>query len=219
MPLNKRLAQATEKAAGTVPYIDQKSVKQILVGVEKLCKAFEEQILNSKGLTVDELSFRANATRSLCGLTEDPCILTLEEIIHHDYHIREMLSRDVSRILNYIRQEEHKLEMEVIKMVHLKRSSGSLIPFVEHSEKLEPIGLLLGYMTTFAAYEDQVDFKDRLNSLKEYIEINVGIFNQLLKRRSKICLLPPMLFEDHHKLTERSILPWVLSFASYVQDT
>ena len=179
MRFGKRLALAMIRDAGEVPYISQKPLKHILVGLEKLCKSFTEQEVNRlSSHSESELIEFANAERVKYGLEERPSLLTKEEVISHDSKLFQLMDVDVATVRRYVELCESSL-MESMN---------------EWLEEAAHIGLLEGVAKGAAEVKEDekdelvnelVDLKQEFSRIKQYIEVNITALRKLIARRNK----------------------------------
>ena len=105
------MAIAMELNDGLIPFISQKALKHVLVGVEKLVKAHEEQQkMVEEGHPNSSIIDMINKERVKCGLEPKDSFITDQEIIQKDSDISAIVNDDSKRIFVYIETEGLNLQ-------------------------------------------------------------------------------------------------------------
>jgi hypothetical protein len=178
MRFGKRLALAMIRDAGEAPYISQKDLKHVLVGLEKLCKAYVEQstMAVSNGLSEASIIEFANGERLKYGLHPNNSILDISEISAHDAQFVSIVDHDVVQMRRYVEKCEASL-MEGL---------NELLELAAHH------GLVTSDMAVTPREETKEDFLSELSSIdtewsrvKQYTDVNVAAIRKLLERRKK----------------------------------
>ena len=214
MPLNKRLAIAMELNDGQIPFISQKAIKHVLVGVEKLVKAYEEQEQQiQKGTCMANIIEVINSERIKCGLSVSSELITDEEIINKDAEIAEIVRTDTDNILKHLEDEQQQLA-ELLEVILEETHSIGIFLKAPKSSYL-PFQALLNCSLNFLIRDQSVHSKmaplrpkieallKRISETCDYLEINVAAFRKLIKRHDKN--VPKHLqytgeFGDHSRL-------------------
>ncbi len=187
MRFGKRLALAMIKDAGEAPYISQKPLKHILVGLEKLAKAYAEQSnLHDQSSPPDEILRYANSERSKCGLPYSPSILDRSEIVSHDTQFVLLLDSDVSRIRTYVDNCEADLMEAINAWIEDATKAGLLI------ERGDGAAMDKGGICIVCPADVLTEFKSRLEDIVQeherifqYIVVNTAAIRKLVGRRNK----------------------------------
>ena len=178
MRFGKRLALAMIRDAGEVPYVSQKSLKHILVGLEKLCKSYLEQEVNilSCNMPEAELIVHANTERSKYGLPEGESVLREDEVVGHDAKFFELMDADVVAVRRYVEVCEASL-MESINEWLDEASKAGLVECEGESVTRD--------ISKNDLSEDLKDFKEEIARIKQYIDVNTTALRKLIARRNK----------------------------------
>lgn len=181
MRFGKRLALAMIRDAGEVPYVSQKTLKHILVGLEKLCKSYVEQESNiaTHQFSTPELVTLANSERLKYGLLERSEVLSEGEVREHDAKLFQILDADVVAIRKYVELCESSL-MESVN---------------EWMEEACMCGLLISESPIMSASsapssEDELnkalqEIVSEVSRMKQYVEVNATAMRKLISRRNK----------------------------------
>ena len=103
-----------EESGVTAPFLNQKQLKHILVGVEKLVKTKTEQDRYlMAGVSEDSVITFVNQEREKCGLEGHARALSAEEIKEHDSKMFQLLDNDIDRISVYVEKCATDLNMRV----------------------------------------------------------------------------------------------------------
>lgn len=178
MRFGKRLALAMLRDAGEAPYLSQKELKHVLVGLEKLCKAYFDQLdlLKCEGTTRSELKEFSNSERSKYGLPERDGILDISEIVSRDEALLTILSEDIVRIRRYIEKCEATLMEGLNDLLESAASSGLLVTnrqiYASHKDSTD-------ILTDFQALEAESI------RIKQYTEVNGAAVRKIMNRRKK----------------------------------
>ena len=179
MRFGKRLALAMIRDSGEVPYISQKPLKHILVGLEKLCKSYLDQEVSimSNHLSQTDLVANANIERSKYGLSEMDCVLGDDEVVGHDAKFFQLMDADVVAVRRYVELCEASL-MESInewldEAVSKSGFCGSEAAVVVDSVKSPKL------------MNELSELKEEYLRIKQYIDVNTTALRKLISRRNK----------------------------------
>ena len=183
MRFGKKLALAMIRDAGEAPYMSQKPLKHILVGLEKLGKLYTEQaLIIAEGRTSpSELLAYINAERVKYGLTYRDQILDIFEVIDRDVEFFKMLRNDVIRLRRYVEGCEADL-MECINE-WLEGTSSDRLTEESHLNSTEA--------STCRTPDEEssdaaaVEILNEFSRLKQYTDVNASAINKLIARRNK----------------------------------
>lgn len=186
MRFGKRLALAMLRDAGESPYLSQKELKHILVGLEKLCKSYNEQLEMLKCKDGDEKSTViafANMEREKYGLEAQQCILDISEVVSRDQAFLSTLNDDIIRIRRYV----EKCEADLMAGFNEWLASAALIGVLVSQEPSREI--LSHYVPDIKPQTELFSELDalvgELKRLKQYVEVNSAAVRKLLGRRHK----------------------------------
>jgi len=185
MRFGKRLALAMIRDAGEAPYISQKELKHILVGLEKLCKSLSSQqlLLNTLSTSQEDAIVFANTERLKFGLSEKPSILDEGEVVSHDASFFALIDSDITRIRRYVESCESALMMTINDWLEEAESRGWLFPVTGGSvEAIRPD------IDATAAEHLRSEFHEIQSEhmrLKQYVDVNIAGLRKLISRRNK----------------------------------
>ena len=177
--------------SGEAPYISQKHLKHMLVGLEKLCKSFAEQIqiLADGSLTHAELVLHVNTERAKYGLPQQSDILNEAEILGHDEEFYKVLDADIVEIRRYLELCESSLMLAINEWLESGVCEG-LVVSPEISRLARDPQSLAQYVTPQGTVcEDLLcsfsEIDDELRRVLQYVEVNAAAIRKLLSRRNK----------------------------------
>ena len=178
MRFGKRLALAMIRDSGEAPYISQKPLKHILVGLEKLCKSYIEQEVNilSNHLPQAELIEHANIERVKYGLSEIPDFLTSDEVVGHDAKFFQLMDADVVAVRRYVELCEASLMESINEWLDeasktgLVRCEGSVAINDSNSQEI---------------LNELKELREEQSRIKQYIDVNTTALRKLIARRNK----------------------------------
>jgi hypothetical protein len=171
MRFGKRLALAMIRDAGEAPYLSQKQLKHILVGLEKLAKAYTDQSESS-------LISLANSYRVNCGLPEQSFPLQAAEVVAHDCELLRLLDADVVQIRRYIEICEANLMVSINDWLDEAARVGlvGLNPTVTPTSTNESLTALTSRARELIQEHERI---------QQYISVNIAAIKKLLGRRNK----------------------------------
>ena len=171
MPFNRRLAIAIEELGASTPFVSQKALKHVLVGVEKLVKTFTEQSrMQSQGILRPEIIRFVNEERVKCGLIPIDDFLTGDEIKARDAEIFRILETDISAILAHIQHCEAPIYAKIHGWLKDAERAGIVV---------EDIGLR--HTGVGVSSKELSDFAlSNLLKSPEFIEAAVTLANRLI---------------------------------------
>ena len=192
MRFGKRLALAMIRDAGEAPYVSQKELKHVLVGLEKLCKVYNEQvvIISECSMTNGELIVHINTERAKYGLAQRPFVLDICEVIAHDAEFIRILDSDVVAMRQYV----EKCEASVMEAINEWLEAAATAGLISRRDRVENDSVLQGVRTPTKDQPEshQDDLLAELESIatesariKQYIEVNSAAIRKLLSRRRK----------------------------------
>ena len=194
MRFGKRLALAMLRDAGEAPYLSQKELKHILVGLEKLCKAYSDQLsmLQSEGISKAAVVVFANAERDKYGLPYQESLLDLSEVVSRDEALFRTLDDDVRRIRQYLDKCEADL-MEAINEFLVSAASKGFIVGPDDSwvarDKVKYSQFLLSEVGAAEPDPDLIGELDAIENemqrLKQYLDVNASAVRKIVSRRNK----------------------------------
>ena len=90
--------------AGEAPYVSQKALKHVLVGLEKLCKLYSDQeaIIAESRMDREELVTYINMERAKYGLSARDSIMDVMEVVDRDAEFFRILVDDVVQLRRYV---------------------------------------------------------------------------------------------------------------------
>lgn len=209
MRFGKRLALAIIRDEGEAPYLSQKELKHILVGLEKLCKSFAEQesLIAHKRLSHDDLVQHANGEREKYGLSKNNSILLAREIINHDASFIALIDRDIENIRKYV----ELVESDILEGLNDILKSAHTAGILSEEEKASTIQLGQDHSEIRTDMEAIIS---EFSRLRQYIEVNTAAIRKLLVRRRK------NVSERFHSVPEYTNLSQIQSDESaYIQST
>jgi hypothetical protein len=196
MRFGKRLALAMIRDAGEAPYISQKELKHVLVGLEKLCKSFSTQttlLADSNQTEADVIKF-ANDERVKYGLTTKNFIITVQEIVSRDAHLFEIMDSDIVRIRRYVESCESALMVMINDWLDEAESTGFLRSDVRSGTQ-QDIPSIDGPLKN-----ELGEIQSEYTRIKQYIEVNIAGLRKLLNRRNKNVATECWSFKDYDNL-------------------
>lgn len=191
MRFGKKLALAMIRDVDEAPYISQKNLKHVLVGLEKLCKAYSDQmmLLLDQELTHAELVLRVNMERAKFGLPQRSTLLEESEVLGHDHEFFHLLDTDVVEIRRYVERCECGLMCAVNEWLQAAASEGLVVgpalaalardPSCFAELVLDPSKDCTGLMAELEEMEEE------LGRILQYIEVNSAAMRKLISRRNK----------------------------------
>ena len=179
MRFGKRLALAMIRDSGEVPYISQKPLKHLLVGLEKLCKSYLEQEVNmlSNHLPQEDLIENAKVERSKYGLSESDGVLRIDEVVDHDAKFFQLMDTDVVAVRRYVELCEASL-MESLNEWLDEASRAGII-------EGEGVGSINSATNTQEISSNLNELKEEYLRIKQYIDVNTTALRKLIARRNK----------------------------------
>lgn len=156
--------------AGEAPYLSQKQLKHILVGLEKLAKAYNEQSASELSLLSLANSYRVN-----CGLPEQSFPLQASEVVAHDCELLRLLDADVVQIRRYIEICEANL----------------MVSINDWLDEAARVGLVaLNPAANFISTDESLTSRageliQEHERIQQYISVNIAAIKKLLGRRNK----------------------------------
>lgn len=186
MRFGKKLALAMIRDLDEAPYISQKNLKHILVGLEKLCKAYADQvvILLDQSLTSTELLLHVNMERAKFGLPQRNSLLEETEIISHDAEFFNQLDRDVEAIRKYVERSEALLMLAVNEWLETK-SRYTLVPTELADLARNPVEFSKWLLPSPANEFSIETLRNEMERIVQYIEVNKAAMRKLISRRMK----------------------------------
>lgn len=196
MRFGKRLALAMIRDAGEAPYISQKDLKHVLVGLEKLCKTYVEQstMTVSYGSSEAGIIDFANTERLKYGLHPSNSILDISEISAHDAQFISIVDHDVVQMRRYVEKCEASLMEGLNELLELAAHHGlvtSDMPVTPREETKEDL------LSELSSIETE------WNRVKQYADVNVAAIRKLLARRKKNV---PVMFQSVEDYNNESLL-------------
>jgi hypothetical protein len=176
MRFGKRLALAMIRDAGEAPYLSQKQLKHILVGLEKLAKAYTD--LSASPLSESSLLSLANSYRVNCGLPEQSFPLQASEVVAHDCELLRLLDADVVQIRRYIEICESNLMVSINDWLDEAARVG--LVGINATENIISNDESLTALTSRA--RELIQEHERI---QQYISVNIAAIKKLLGRRNK----------------------------------
>ena len=192
MRFGKKLALAMIRDAGEAPYISQKELKHQLVGLEKLCKVYIEQVeqLSSPLCAIDEVLGHIREQRLNYGLQSREGILDIGEVKSKDGTFIGILERDIRRIRGYVDATLARLMLSMNELLEVLADSRIILREDELYAAHAPATLasLLtdnGHRVSGSADGEIVEIITECNRLGQYIEVNQSAIRKLIQRRCK----------------------------------
>ena len=209
MRFGKKLALAMIRDSGEAPYLSQKELKHILVGLEKLCKVYVDQaiFLTDASKCPAEVLEHVAQQRLNYGIAPNPGPLEVSEILRKDAEFMDMLSSDVIRIRRYIETAESNLMEMINGWLEDARESGFLSGgelVDEHSDHDTLVLLSQEILHSGEPPEDGLaTILSEYERIKQYGDVNIAAIKKLLQRRTKnvdSCFRSSEDFEDILKM-------------------
>lgn len=183
MRFGKRLALAMIRDAGEAPYLSQKSLKHVLVGLEKLCKSFAEQtsMLQDQNISHEDLVIHANMEREKYGLPLASSLLNETEIISRDAELFQIIDDDVCQIRRYVEACEVELMVAINSIFDDMAHSGIIAEesIIIDSNLSISQDILAEYISRIESISEE---HERIN---QYIKVNAAAIRKLVGRRNK----------------------------------
>jgi len=193
MPFSRKLAVAMEKQRLGSPFLSQKQLKHLLVGIEKLAKGWDQQVnmLNS-GVGEDAIVNFANEERFKCGIESRGGLLTVDEIKLHDAKLFSILSNDIAVLREYENDASKKIAANLGDWLSRAEELGILIqnneddrfPYKDWAgfgvSQLVKTPEFLGQVLRLiqAVFEIHTELED----LVSHTEMNIAAIRRILKR-------------------------------------
>jgi hypothetical protein len=209
MRFGKKLALAMIRDAGEAPYLSQKELKHILVGLEKLCKVYVDQtiFLRDASKSPAEVLEHVAQQRLNYGAAPNPGPLEVSEILKKDAEFIDMLSSDVIRIRRYIEAAESNLMEMINGWLEDARESGFLSggELVDEHSDHDTLLLLSREINHSGESQDDViaTIVSEYERIKQYGDVNTAAIKKLLQRRTKnvdSCFRSSEDFDDISKM-------------------
>lgn len=191
MRFGKKLALAKLHDADEAPYVSQKQLKHILVGLEKLCKSYSEQVmlLLNQSMTHADLVLHVNTERAKFGLAQRSSLLEESEVIAHDFAFFSLLNNDVVDIRRYVERCECVLMVGVNEWLEAAAIAGVVVgPNLAELARNGPEFakcVLHPIVPSNELIEELRGLCDEFNRLSGYIEVNRAAMRKLIGRRNK----------------------------------
>ena len=116
-----------EELGGEAPFLSQKQLKHVLVGVEKLVKTWAEQKkMIESGIVESEVIAFVNQERNKCGLAPRQGLLTIDEMKAHDSKMFELMEEDIVTILQYVKRCEARIIASIAEWLNEAEDAGLL---------------------------------------------------------------------------------------------
>ncbi len=183
----------------------QKELKHILIGTEKLSKAWEEQFaFRQEGVSEDALIQIANLERSKVGLLSVETPITEAEVCAQDSKFLASIMDDVQSLSAFIASSENFIALAINAWLRDALSIGLVFRSPtddgHHGPTQRPLSQvrsLLDLVISKRVHEPQfLDMCGQLavsllpiveanSSLSEHVELNLAAIHKLLKRRMK----------------------------------
>jgi len=193
MPFSRRLAIAIEELGADAPFLSQKQLKHVLVGVEKLVKAQAEQEKSlTAGLSEEQVIGYVNEERAKCGIATQANLLTVEEIKAHDSKLFDVFRRDIENITSYVQKGAASLAASIEEWLVMAESAGLVLK--EDEDNRFPYREMLSYAVSKLVRELEfmqnmktlcrklVSIETQQKQLIDHIQMNVAAFRKILKR-------------------------------------
>jgi hypothetical protein len=209
MRFGKKLALAMIRDAGEAPYLSQKELKHVLVGLEKLCKAFFDQQRNvMEGADLAGVVEYAKEQREAYNVPPSDGLLNIDEIVSKDSDFIAILLSDVTKIRRY---------MEVCEAALMEAVNDWLSAADEANILIGPRVTNLGFdaeqvASFFLANSENSNFLDdsapenlfsEFERIKAYCDVNLSAIRKLLQRRTKNV---PECFWSRDEFSEISLI-------------
>ena len=197
MPFSRRLAIAIEEQGDRTPFLSQKALKHVLVGVEKLVKTLAEQSkMQSQAIDHSEILRFVNDEREKCGLVRSTELLTVGEVQARDADLFRILDNDVASILAYIHDAQVSLAASISEWLDEAQNAGVL--FDDIRLRSSGSGLSATDLSDYALTQlvkspefmesavylarQLLPIEEYLRGINDHVELNVAAIKKILKR-------------------------------------
>jgi hypothetical protein len=191
MRFGKKLALAMIRDAGEVPYISQKELKHQLVGLEKLCKVYYDQVevLRAPACEIDDVLGHISRQRLNYGVQSREGILDITEVKTKDSAFIRILERDIARIRYHARATLAGLMHSLNEILEVLADSRIIIRQDDVNIAKAPANLASLLTNEFQipipADSGLAELIAEFNRLTQYIEVNQSAIRKLMQRRFK----------------------------------
>jgi hypothetical protein len=191
MRFGKKLALAMIRDADEAPYISQKELKHQLVGLEKLCRSYMDQLEllshHSQKTNLEEL---AEKHRLSYDIPPRSGLLELNEIVIKDAKLFTILLHDVEKIRRYVEICEVNLMLSINGWLLDAENAQTIVGKESVSVAYRPDLLaasIIGssFPDSFHVFPSQDLVVMEFDRLKQYMEVNLNAIKKLVQRRNK----------------------------------
>lgn len=187
MRFGKKLALAMIRDAGEAPYVSQKALKHVLVGLEKLCKLYSDQeaIIAESRMDREELVTYINMERAKYGLSARDSIMDVMEVVDRDAEFFRILVDDVVQLRRYVEACEADIMEAVNEWLEAATSEGLIQSTVRRSHSSSKALAENPSDDQISVQSEAIEILNEFSRIQQYADVNTAAINKLIARRNK----------------------------------